>query len=127
MRKIESGIDLVEINRFISLNPKIRERFIQRVFTNAEVDFSSSSFEHLAGKFAAKEAAAKALGCGIGEVHWQDLEILNESSGRPFLVLHNQAKLLAEMKGWSSWSVSISHTSTHATAIVTALADPKEV
>ena len=72
-------------------------------------------------KFVAKEAAAKALGCGIGEVHWRDLEIQNDDQGKPVLVLHGKALEAAQKAGWLDWSVSISHTAGIAGAVVTAL------
>ena len=124
---ITTGIDLVEITRFEQLNPKIKERFLQRVFTQAELEGAQRSPQHLAGLFAAKEAAAKALGCGIGKVSWKDLEINNNAEGRPELVLHEAAEITAQNSGWKSWSLSISHTRTHAVATVTALIElPKE-
>ncbi|MCX6056519.1 MAG: holo-ACP synthase [Chloroflexi bacterium] len=126
MRSLATGIDLVEIDRFRNLDPGIRERFYKRVFTPSELVLSPGSENHLAGKFAAKEAASKALGCGIGEVHWQDLEILNEESGRPVLVLHNKAIEMARLSNWSQWSLSISHTKNHAIAVVTALIESED-
>ncbi|PKN95703.1 MAG: hypothetical protein CVU45_00260 [Chloroflexi bacterium HGW-Chloroflexi-7] len=71
----------------------------------------------------AKEAAAKALGCGIGKVSWQDLEILNDTNGKPELILHTQAAEAASQAGWSAWSLSISHTRSYAIASVTALVE----
>lgn len=126
MQKIANGVDMVEIARFKDLDPNIRERFDHRVFTEAELSNAGGVVEHLAGKFAAKEAAAKALGCGIGDVRWQDLEILNEDNGQPILHLHEKAAAIAESSGWTSWSVSISHTAALAVAMVTALIDTKD-
>ncbi len=127
MKSIVTGIDLVEIARFELLNPKIKERFLQRVYTQAELDGSQRSPQHLAGLFAAKEAAAKALGCGIGKVKWKDLEITSNAEGKPELILHEAAKTTAQNEGWYSWSLSISHTRSHAVATVTALIErPKE-
>ena len=124
MISLATGVDLVEIARFENLNPKIKERFLKRVFTPAELKETNASMQHLAGKFAAKEAAAKALGCGIGKVNWRHLEILKSEDGKPVLSLHEQAMFMAEMHGWTSWSVSISHTQTLAMATVTALVEP---
>lgn len=127
MNSISTGVDLIEIDRLRNLNPKIKDRFFQRVFTPGELEGTSRSVEHLAGKFAAKEAASKALGCGIGEIRWQDLEIRNDTSGRPRLILHENAVTIAQQAGWTSWSVSISHTHTHALAVVTALIETSQV
>jgi holo-[acyl-carrier protein] synthase len=123
MISIATGVDLVEIKRFENLNPLIMQRFFQRVFSPTELAEASLSFQRLAGKFAAKEAASKALGCGIGLVSWHDLEILNDPEGKPQLILHGNANLSAQEAGWTTWSVSISHTQTHALAMVTALTD----
>lgn len=123
MISISTGVDLVEIKRFEDLNPSIMQRFLQRVFSSTELAEANLSFQRLAGKFAAKEAASKALGCGIGLVSWHDLEILNGPEGKPQLILHGNANLSAQEAGWATWSVSISHTQTHALAMVTALTD----
>lgn len=123
MNAIATGVDLVEVDRFENLNPHIKERFFRRVFTPQELSDSDQSLQHLAGKFAAKEAAAKALGCGIGRVSWQELEIINDANGKPELILHTKAAEAATEAGWSAWSISISHTHTHALASVTALID----
>lgn len=123
MIAVVNGVDIVEINRFHQLDPKIKERFLTRVFSRAERAESSDAVQSLAGKFAAKEAASKALGCGIGTLRWQDLEILKDDQGKPNLHLHLKAAEVAAQAGWFSWSVSISHTSTHAVAMVTALFD----
>ncbi len=123
MISIATGVDLVEVDRFENLNPRIKERFFRRVFTPQELNDPDQSLQHLAGKFAAKEAAAKALGCGIGRVSWQELEIINDANGKPELILHANAEQVATEEGWSAWSLSISHTHAHALASVTALID----
>lgn len=123
MTSIATGVDLVEVDRFQKINSRIKERFFQRVFTPQELNDANQSLQHLAGKFAAKEAASKALGCGIGKVSWQELEIINDANGKPELILHTAAAELASQSGWSAWSLSISHTRTLALASVTALID----
>lgn len=127
MNSISTGVDLVEVDRFINLDPRIKKRFFRRVFTPQELSDPNQSMQHLAGKFAAKEAASKALGCGIGIVSWQELEILNDPNGRPELILHAHAQQVAAQSGWSTWSLSISHTRTHALAFVTALINSQDV
>lgn len=121
MTTITTGIDLVEIERFRSLNPAIKKRFLNRVFTTQELSDCAGKDQSLAGRFAAKEAAAKALGCGIGEVKWQDIEIQMDEQKKPVLILHGKASEISTALGWSSWSVSIAHTAEHAVASVTAL------
>ena len=118
---LRSGVDLVEIQRIQALNPAIRARFLQRVFTPAELAITGDSAESLAGRFAAKEAVVKALGCGIGPVHWQEVEILQGPEGEPLLALHGQARQIAADLGLSVWSVSISHTHAQAVALAVAM------
>jgi phosphopantetheine--protein transferase-like protein len=120
---IKSGIDLVRTNRLAEVNPKIRERFLARVFTRAEQEQARGNFETLSGIFAAKEAVSKALGTGIGKVAWQDIEILHEPSGEPLLYLHNYANKLAEIKGLKQWSVSITHDGGMAAAVAVAIGE----
>ncbi len=119
--KLATGIDLIEIERVRSAIETHGERFLQRVFTPRELKERGDRAESLAGRFAAKEAAAKALGCGIGDVTWKEIEILHGKSGAPRLVLHGAAERMAKEKGLVEWSVSLSHSHSHAVAIVVAI------
>lgn len=112
---LRTGIDLVEVSRLVELNPAIRVRFLQRVFTPGELADAQARGEgnkwlSLAGRFAAKEAVAKALGSGIGPIEWQEIEILSGEQGEPMLELHGKALQAAQQLGITTWSVSISHT-----------------
>ncbi len=118
---LRSGVDLVEIQRLADLKPAIRARFLQRVCTLLERDQIGESNASLAGRFAAKEAVAKALGCGIGAVGWQEIEILRGPQGEPELCLHGEAQRRAAELGLDTWSLSISHSQTHAVALAVAL------
>ena len=118
---LRTGIDIVEIQRLEGINPAIRERFIRRVFTPIEIELTHGSYASLAGRFAAKEAVSKALGTGIGMVHWQDIEIRRGPAGEPSLELHGRARLVADRLGLSTWSVSISHSRAYAVAMAVAL------
>ena len=120
---IKSGIDLIRTNRLAEVNPRIRKRFIQRVFTQAEQAQAKDDNETLSGIFAAKEAVSKALGTGIGKVSWQDIEILHEWTGEPLVVLHGNGLLVAERKGLKQWSVSITHDGGLAAAVAVAIGD----
>ena len=74
-------------------------------------------FEHLAGRFAAKEAVLKVLGTGWrGAIAWTDIEILNETSGKPAVSLSGESQRIAATLAINRWMISISHIETHATA-----------
>lgn len=118
---LRNGIDLIETERFENMKPEIRERFLTRVFTEREREICRDIPQHLAGRFAAKEAVAKTLGTGIGKVSWQDIEILNDENGAPRLILHGEAARVAEEAGLTVWSVSITHIKTLAAATAAAM------
>ena len=118
MTQIFTGVDLVEIDRLAEMTPSIRARFLKRIYTDRELEICGDVDSSLAGRFAAKEAVAKALGCGIGPIAWQDIEILRADSGAPTLFLHGKAQDMAAKLGIETWSVSISHSQTHAMAMV---------
>jgi holo-[acyl-carrier protein] synthase len=115
---LRTGIDLVDVVRLSSLNKKVRKRFLTRVFTPLELAQTAEADERLAGRFAAKEAAAKALGTGIGPVSFQEIEVMLVEDGRPVLKLNGKALELAEKLGLQDWAVSITHTPLYAMAIV---------
>ncbi len=123
---LRSGVDMVEIERFESVKPSIRERFLKRVFTSAELAESGNQYDYLGGRFAVKEAVSKALGTGIGFVRWQDIECLDGQRGEPVLYLHGNAARIARYLGLEYWSVSITHTKTHAIAMAVALGSVNE-
>ncbi len=117
---LRTGIDLIEIERLESIQPGIKTRFLQRVFTPLELNDCQGNPGCLAGRFAAKEAVAKALGCGIGPVSWQEIEIQRGSSGEPRLELKGNAFDLARSMEITSWSISISHSKEYAVAVAVA-------
>ncbi len=115
------GIDIVETARIRQLVEEHGKHFLDRCFTEAEQAYclqnSKRRFEHLAGRFAAKEAVLKVLGTGWrGGIAWTDIEILNEPSGQPRLTLTDESLKIATDLGITKWHVSISHIETHATA-----------
>lgn len=112
------GVDLVEVARIAYVLQCHPVRFLTRHFTAAEQTECGRNPERLATRWAAKEAAAKALGTGIGTVSWHEIEVLCRPSGAPVLALHGAAGRLAGKQGWQSWSVSLSHTGEHAVAVV---------
>lgn len=121
---LRSGIDLIEPVRFENMDPGVRERFLYRVFTPAEQQLCGDNAQRIAGRFACKEAVSKALGTGFGKVHWTDVEILSGPEGEPLLILHGEAKRIAEKTGLTLWSVSITHIKEAAAAIATAMSEP---
>ncbi len=118
--KIQTGIDLLEIQRIRDALARHGKRFLDRVYTPAEVALCSRRAETLAGRFAAKEAVSKALGCGMGEVGWKEIEILADEKKAPQLCLHGAAAQKAEELGLVNWSVSISHSRDYAVAMAVA-------
>jgi holo-[acyl-carrier protein] synthase len=118
---LRSGIDTIEVSRLEEIRPAIRARFIQRVFTEREIIQARDQNDALSGIFAAKEAVSKALGTGIGFVHWRDIEIVHLPSGRPTVRLHGNAETVARDLGLTEWSVSISHDRNKAIAMAVAM------
>lgn len=119
---ILSGIDLIEIDRFSNLNPSILKRLFTRVFCPDELEYIGESYSRAAGIFAAKEAVAKALGCGIGPISWQDIVVSHTSERQPIVTLNNRAQLKAAEFHIQQWSISITHTKKTAAAVAVAVA-----
>jgi holo-[acyl-carrier protein] synthase len=118
---LHTGIDLLEIQRIRDVLTRHGERFLERVYTPAEIALAGGRTESLAGRFAAKEAVSKALGCGMGEVGWKEIEILADEKKAPKLYLHGAAAQKAQELGLTNWSVSISHSRRYAIAMAVAL------
>jgi holo-[acyl-carrier protein] synthase len=118
--KLATGVDLIEIDRVQDVITRYGNHYLERVFTPAERELCGGRAESLAARFAAKEAVSKALGCGIGEVTFQDIEILGDEQGAPLLKLHGQAKITADRLSLTTWSLSLSHTRNLAIAMVAA-------
>lgn len=125
MNLVGHGIDLVEVARIARLLADHPERFRERCFTPAEQAYAKSSAretEHLAARFAAKEAVLKALGTGLRHgIAWTDIEVVNDASGRPMITLSGEAANAAVRLGIRSWAISLSHTGSMAIASVLAL------
>jgi len=119
---IGSGIDLAEIGRIQQSVERYGNRFLDRVFTVAEQAYclrKRNAAESLAARFAAKEAAAKALGTGISHgVRWLEIEVVREPSGRPTIQFHGRAAQIAERLGVANAALSITHTASLAMASV---------
>ena len=113
------GIDLVDVAR---LEGALRRRpsLEARVFTDRERVDAQQRPERLAARFAAKEAAWKALGVGLGATALHDVEVIRAESGEPTLVLRGAAARLAASRGLGRVTVSLTHTATTAAAVVVA-------
>ena len=109
-----TGVDLAEVGRIREAIERYGDRFICRIYTEAEIAYverKANKFERYAGRFAAKEAGMKAIGTGWKRgVRWQDFEVSNLPSGRPTLRLHGEAERIAGKMGVTSISLSITHT-----------------
>jgi holo-[acyl-carrier protein] synthase len=116
------GVDLVECARIQRAVDRFGDRFLHRVFTDGEIEYSISMkfpARHLAARFAAKEGVSKAFGTGIGKaMGWRDIDIRKKPSGEPFLVFSGPAKQLAERRGVSVALITLSHTEHHAMATI---------
>lgn len=121
------GIDLIEVARVERMLADHEARFLSRCFTAGEQNYCAANparrAEHLAGRFAAKEAVLKVLGTGwSGGIAWTDVEVVREPSGKPVVRLHGKAAAVAAKLGVGPILLSISHTGTHATASAIGLA-----
>ena len=115
-----TGLDIIEIDRIKKSIKKYSPKFEQRIFTTAEIDYCQSQGDpakHFAARFAVKEAVSKCMGTGIrGSLGFKDMEVINEKTGKPILVMTGKGKELFEKLELKSIHISISHDSTHAIA-----------
>ena len=119
--KLATGVDLVDIARVCDAVERHGEKFLARIFTEHEQRECHGRIPSLAGRFAVKEAVAKALGCGIGDVRWVDIEVRGDENNAPHLYLYGEGETMAKKLGLSEWSISISHTEEQAIAFVVAI------
>ena len=108
------GVDLCEVDRIEAAIARHGERFLIRIYTEAERAYCESKpnrMERFAGRFAAKEAAMKALGTGWGRgVAWRDFEVTRAAAGAPSIRFHGVARAIAAELGAKRALVSITHT-----------------
>lgn len=122
MSIIGIGSDIVKIERIERLAERYGKRFLERIFTPAEIGYASGKARpalHFAARFAAKEAFVKALGSGMRQgINWSDIEIINNELGKPQFNLHNHArKASIKLKNPTSW-LTLSHEQEFALAFV---------
>ena len=119
---VGTGVDLAEVPRVRHLVERFGPRFVERVYTAAEIAYvarKANRFERFAARFAAKEAGMKAIGTGWRHgVTWQDFEVANLRSGKPTLLLHGVAGQVAKKLGVRNVSLSLTHTAEYGMAHV---------
>jgi holo-[acyl-carrier protein] synthase len=119
---VGTGVDLAEVDRIQAAIERYGRRFIERIYTPAEIAYverKANRYERYAARFAAKEAGMKAIGTGWKRgVRWQDFEVKNLPSGRPTLQFHGVAAGFAQSLGVRNVALSITHTAVQAMAIV---------
>ncbi|MHC5053686.1 MAG: holo-ACP synthase [Planctomycetota bacterium] len=122
------GTDIVEIARIERSIERHGERFTKRIYTDPEIAYCTRfkrSAQHFAGRWAAKEAAGKALGTGVfGSIRFRDVEVTNDERGKPLLAFSGSAAELASAMGAARLHVSIAHSDSHATAVVVIEGEP---
>lgn len=116
------GTDLAEVDRIRDAIERHGVRFLERVYTAAEIAYAerkANRFERYAARFAAKEAGMKAIGTGWRHgVRWHDFEVVNLPSGKPTLALHGVAADFAAKLGARNVALSMTHTAAMAMAVV---------
>ena len=119
---VGTGVDIAEVPRIAAAIERFGDRFVRRIFTDNEIRYCESKAnkaERFAARFAAKEAALKAIGTGWrGGINWRDVEVTREPSGRPTLVFHGVAAEIAVKLGMRRAHLSLSHTADNAIAHV---------
>jgi holo-[acyl-carrier protein] synthase len=116
------GVDIAEVDRIAAAIERHGRAFLKRVFTPAEITYCEKHRNHaerFAGRFAAKEAAMKALGTGWTQgVRWVDVEVVREPSGKPTLKLSGASRAIADRLGVKNIALTITHTENTALALV---------
>lgn len=119
---VGTGVDIVEVSRVEQAIGRFGDRFLSRIFTEREIRYCNSKrnqVERFAARFAAKEAAMKALGTGLRRgVSWQHIEVGHQPGGRPTITFSDAAAKVAAQLGAKRVSLSVSHTEQHAIAQV---------
>jgi len=120
------GVDIIEIGRIQEAVNNWGERFLRRIYTDAELAAYRHKPSSLAARFACKEAVMKLLGTGIMGVHWREVETLSHPSGRPLVNLYGKAQSKADELGIKEIAVSLSHSKEYAIACVSAFSETNQ-
>jgi len=119
---VGTGIDITEVPRIAQAITRYGDRFLRRIFTEGEIQYCESKanrMERYAARFAAKEAAMKALGTGWNHgIRWRDVEVRREPGGRPTIAFHGKAAEFAAKLGAARVALSLTHTASEAIAQV---------
>lgn len=119
---VGTGIDIAEVPRIEASIARFGDRFLRRIFTEAEIRYCESKanrIERYAARFAAKEAGMKAIGTGWNHgVAWRDVEVCRQPGGRPTIAFHGKAAEFAAKLGAVHVALSLSHTKEYAIAQV---------
>ena len=128
-RIVGIGTDIIECLRIAQMIERHGELFINRVYTQWEIQYCQSrkaATQHYAGRWAAKEAVLKALGTGWRRgISWRDIEVRNDPSGKPVVALRGGCRDVVESLGICEMLISISHCRSHATAYALAVGSEK--
>ena len=117
------GVDAVDVKRFRAVLAR-RPKLANRLYTAGELDYAyraSDPTERLAARFAAKEAVAKAMGTGIWQLHFANVEVTRKRGHPPSILLHERAGHIADERGIVGWRLSITHTEIVAIAFAISL------
>ena len=122
------GTDITEVHRIQASLERYGQPFLNRIYTVGEIAYcqarKKTAAQSYAARFAAKEAAAKALGTGISRgVTWQELEVIRNSGEAPQILLHGRAAVIARARGITRLTLSLTHTTAIAMAVVIAEGD----
>ena len=121
---LRTGVDIVEISRIGEAVARWGDRFVNRIYTPAELAYARGRLPQLAGRFAAKEAVMKTLGTGVRGVSWREIEVVRKPGQAPTVVLHGRAKARAERMTLGEIAISISHSRDY--AVVVAVGETRE-
>lgn len=117
-----AGVDIVEVFRMRDAIDKWGDNFLKKVFTDKEIEYSSSkrfSCQHFAARFAAKEAVVKAFGEPKKfPIKWTEIEVVNDGEGKPMIIFYHDALKLKELKKIDKVILSMSHSKNYAVANV---------
>lgn len=109
---MKSGVDIIKNLRIKLLLDKYDEKFLDRLFTSSEKEYiiyRNKDFKTISGMFAAKEAISKVVGTGIGKLSWKDIEVLHNESGKPYVNISNNLRIILNSLNLKEIEISISH------------------